>query len=130
MTKLPAEAYAIIEGRHSDPFRYLGLHSEGDTSVVRAFLPQASNVEAIGEHGETAKLARIHDATQKTVLFVTHSIGEAVYLADEIVAIMGQPGRLAARIPINAERPRRRNDPYIADLVTRVRLELLEPPTA
>ena len=31
-------------------------------SVVRAFLPEASNVEAIGEHGETAPLARIHDA--------------------------------------------------------------------
>ena len=52
MTKLPAEAYAIIEGKHSDPFRYLGLHSEGGHSVVRAFLPEASNVEAIGEHGE------------------------------------------------------------------------------
>ena len=62
MTKLPAEAYAIIEGRHSDPFHYLGLHAEGGESVVRAFLPQASRVEAIGEHGETAKLARIHDA--------------------------------------------------------------------
>jgi hypothetical protein len=43
---------------------------------------------------------------------------------------MGQPGRLAARIPIAAERPRRRNDPYIANLVTHVRLELLEPPAA
>ena len=30
MTKLSAEAYAIIEGRHSDPFHYLGLHTEGD----------------------------------------------------------------------------------------------------
>jgi len=56
MTKLPAEAYAIIEGRHSDPFLYLGLHAEGDRNVVRAFLPEASNVEAIGEHGETAPL--------------------------------------------------------------------------
>src|SRR5258708_8279084 len=62
MTKLPAEAYAIIEGRHSDPFHYLGLHKEGDKTVVRAFLPEASNVEAIGEHGEAAALARIHDA--------------------------------------------------------------------
>src|SRR5947209_1108184 len=62
MTELSAEAYAIVEGRHSDPFHYLGLHTEGDRNVVRAFLPQASNVEAIGEHGETAKLARIHDA--------------------------------------------------------------------
>ena len=62
MTKLPAEAYAIVEGRHSDPFHYLGLHIEGGKTVVRAFLPEASNVEAVSEHGETAKLARIHDA--------------------------------------------------------------------
>src|SRR6266404_5380459 len=62
MTKLSAEAYAIVEGRHSDPFHYLGLHTEGGRPVVRAFLPEASNVEAIGEHGEAAALARIHDA--------------------------------------------------------------------
>lgn len=62
MPKLPAEAYAIIEGRHSDPFHYLGLHPEGDKSVVRAFLPEASNVEAVGEHGEIAKLDRVHDS--------------------------------------------------------------------
>src|SRR3981189_3328799 len=62
MTKLSAEAYAIVEGRHSDPFHYLGLHTEGAKTVVRAFLPEATNVEAIGEHGESAALARIHDA--------------------------------------------------------------------
>src|SRR6201993_4748213 len=62
MTKLSAEAYAIVEGRHSDPFRYLGIHTEGDKTIVRAFLPEASNVEAIGEHGETARLTRLHDA--------------------------------------------------------------------
>jgi 1,4-alpha-glucan branching enzyme len=62
MNKLSAEAYAIIEGRHSDPFRYLGLHKEGDKTVVRVFLPEASKVEAIGERGDVASLARIHDA--------------------------------------------------------------------
>src|SRR4030088_969528 len=62
MTKLSAEAYAIVEGRHSDPFHYLGLHTEGDRTVVRAFLPEASKVEAIDEHGEAAALARIHKA--------------------------------------------------------------------
>ncbi|MEA2890674.1 MAG: 1,4-alpha-glucan branching enzyme [Bradyrhizobium sp.] len=62
MTKLSAEAYAIVEGRHSDPFHYLGLHKEDDKTVVRAFLPEASDVDAIGEHGETAPLTRIHDA--------------------------------------------------------------------
>src|ERR1700753_3924936 len=62
MPKLSAEAYAIVEGRHSDPFHYLGLHHEGGKTVVRASLPEASNVEAIDEHGASAKLARIHDA--------------------------------------------------------------------
>ena len=62
MTKLSAEAYAIVEGRHSDPFHYLGLHTEGGKTVVRAFLPEASKVDAIDEHGEAAALARIHDA--------------------------------------------------------------------
>ena len=38
MSKLSAEAYAIVEGRHADPFHYLGLHTEGDRTVVRAFL--------------------------------------------------------------------------------------------
>jgi 1,4-alpha-glucan branching enzyme len=62
MTKLSAEAYAIIEGRHSDPFHYLGLHKEGGKTVVRAFLPEASQVDAVGEHGDAAKLTRIHEA--------------------------------------------------------------------
>src|SRR6202012_167951 len=62
MSKLSAEAYAIIEGRPPDPFHYLGLHSEDGHKVVRAFLPEASNVEAIGEHRESATLDRIHDA--------------------------------------------------------------------
>ena len=47
MTKLPAEAYAILEGRHSDPFRYLGLHNEGEQKVVRAFLPEARARDAV-----------------------------------------------------------------------------------
>ena len=61
MTELSDEAYAIIEGRHSDPFRYLGLHTEGGRKIVRVFLPEASAVEAIDEHGEAVALSRLHD---------------------------------------------------------------------
>jgi 1,4-alpha-glucan branching enzyme len=61
-TQLPAEAYAIVEGRHADPFRYLGPHREGERTVVRAFLPEASGVDAIGDHGEAAVMERVHDA--------------------------------------------------------------------
>jgi len=62
MTNLPAEAYAIIEGRHSDPFHYLGPHKENNRTVVRAFLPDAAQVDAIDDHGATTPLERIHDA--------------------------------------------------------------------
>lgn len=62
MTRLSAEARAIVEGRHGDPFRYLGPHAEDGKTVVRAFLPNASKVDAVDEHGRTAALARLHDA--------------------------------------------------------------------
>ncbi len=56
MSELSAEAYAIIEGRHADPFHYLGRHDEGGRTVVRAFLPEASQVAAVDEHGDVAAL--------------------------------------------------------------------------
>ncbi len=62
MTKLQDEAYAVIEGRHSDPFHYLGPHAEGDATVVRTFLPGALEVEAIEPDGHAASLSRIHEA--------------------------------------------------------------------
>ncbi len=34
MSRLPNEAYAILRGRHSDPFRYLGRHQEQGHNVV------------------------------------------------------------------------------------------------
>jgi len=60
MTDLTAEAYAILEGRHSDPFQYLGPHTESGRTVVRAFLPEAERVDAIAPHGEATALTRIH----------------------------------------------------------------------
>ena len=62
MTSLPPEAYAVIEGRHSDPFRYLGPHVEGDVPLVRVFLPDAEGVAIVDEHGHESGLERIHDA--------------------------------------------------------------------
>jgi 1,4-alpha-glucan branching enzyme len=62
MRPLSSEAYAVIEGRHSDPFHYLGLHVENDASVVRVYLPDAEEVTAVDEHGHECELERVHDA--------------------------------------------------------------------
>jgi 1,4-alpha-glucan branching enzyme len=61
MNSLSPEAYAVIEGRHADPFRYLGPHLEGDVPVVRVFLPDAERVAIVDEQGHESDLQRIHD---------------------------------------------------------------------
>jgi 1,4-alpha-glucan branching enzyme len=61
MSILPPTAREIIAGRHADPFRYLGPHTENDETVVRVFLPDARRVVAVGERGER-ELERIDDA--------------------------------------------------------------------
>jgi 1,4-alpha-glucan branching enzyme len=62
VSSLSPEAYAVIEGRHPDPFHYLGWHMEAETPTVRAFLPNASEVDAIDEEGHATTLPRVHDA--------------------------------------------------------------------
>jgi NitT/TauT family transport system ATP-binding protein len=52
------------------------------------------------------ELLRIWNATRKTVVFVTHSLTEAVYLADEVLVMSARPGRIIDRIPISLPRPR------------------------
>ena len=58
MNSLSPEAFAVIEGRHSDPFHYLGFHVEGEKPVVRVFLPDAEEVVAIDEQGHCNELHR------------------------------------------------------------------------
>ena len=52
------------------------------------------------------ELLRIWSQTNKTVVFVTHSLTEAVYLADEVLVMSARPGRIIDRIPIPLPRPR------------------------
>jgi len=53
-----------------------------------------------------AELLRIWRSNRKTVLFVTHQIDEAVYLADRVVVMTSRPGQIKATLPVDVPRPR------------------------
>src|SRR5687767_10662434 len=53
-----------------------------------------------------AELLKIWSGTRKTVLFITHQINEAVYLADRVVVMSPRPGRIKGVLDVPFERPR------------------------
>jgi NitT/TauT family transport system ATP-binding protein len=54
------------------------------------------------------ELLHIWEMTRKTVLFVTHSVDEAVFLADRIVVLTRRPGRIKEIVEVPQDRPRER----------------------
>jgi ABC-type nitrate/sulfonate/bicarbonate transport system ATPase subunit len=71
------------------------------------------------------ELLRIWEQNRKTILFVTHSVDEAVYLADRIILMSSSPGRIKKEIEVNIPRVRERSNPRYGKLTTDL-LRLLE----
>lgn len=81
-------------------------------------------LDALTRRALQDELLRIWQATGKTIVFVTHSIEESIYLADRVVVMTYRPGTVKADIALDLPRPRDSNSPefnrlkrQIADMV-------------
>ena len=70
------------------------------------------------------ELLRIWEEQKKTVVFITHSVDEAVYLGDRIMVMTAQPGRVKTMVPVPLARPRNiielQKAPEFGELVSRI----------
>jgi len=102
-------------------------------SISRAFandpeiLLMDEPFSALDEQNKTLlqeELLRIWDEHKKTVVFITHSVDEAVTLGDRIMVMTAHPGKMKALIDVPLARPRQvmelRHDPAYGELVYRI----------
>jgi NitT/TauT family transport system ATP-binding protein len=81
-------------------------------------------LDAMTREQMNVELLRIWNESKKTVVFITHSIPEAVFLADRCVVLCPRPGRLVDVVEVKVPRPRDlsvMNTPEFGEYVLRIR---------
>jgi ABC-type nitrate/sulfonate/bicarbonate transport system ATPase subunit len=66
------------------------------------------------------ELLRLLEDTPRTVLFITHNVTEAAFLADQVLVMSERPGRIVAQIPVDLPKPRDYDDPRIAAIAREI----------
>ena len=75
-----------------------------------------SALDMQNRHKLQEQLIGVWKRFENTIVFVTHDVDEAVYLADKIVILDKNPGRIAYVVDVDIERPRRRDSPEFIKL--------------
>jgi NitT/TauT family transport system ATP-binding protein len=65
-----------------------------------------SALDALTRERFNLELLRLQERTGTTIVIVTHSIPEAILVADRVVVLTPRPGRVAAEVPVDVPRPR------------------------
>jgi NitT/TauT family transport system ATP-binding protein len=147
---LPLELLGMAEeesaSRVAEMMRLVGLEEFGSNwpselsggmaqrvALARAFIQEPDlllldepfgALDALTREKMGIELLRIWQARRKTVLMVTHSISESLFLADRVLVLSPRPGRLRLDLAVNLPRPRlaeMRYSPAFADLARQVR---------
>jgi NitT/TauT family transport system ATP-binding protein len=85
------------------------------------------SLDALTRERMSEELLRIWQARRKTVLMVTHSISEALFLSDRVLVFTPRPARISLDMPVDLPRPRNvemRYTPHFGELARRLRLAI------
>jgi NitT/TauT family transport system ATP-binding protein len=80
-----------------------------------------SALDALSRERFDLELLRLWERAATTIVFVTHSIAEAIFVADRIVVMSPRPGRVVADLPVELARPRSFDDLDAAAVSTTAR---------
>ena len=132
-----AERYLKLIGmenfRHAYPYELSGGMQQR-VAIVRALAnePQVLLMDepfgALDAHTRIImqrELLRIWEQNKKTVMFVTHSVDEAIYLADRIIVMSSRPGEIKEVIDVDIPRTRSRANPAYGEMSDAI-LQMLE----
>ena len=85
------------------------------------------SLDALTRERMWTELSRIWQVRQKTVIMVTHSIGEALFLADRVLVMTARPGKIKLDLAVSLPRPREEEMRYtqqFGDLARRIKDEI------
>ena len=107
------------------------IREVGDSALLAEFddlataLAAFSALDALTREELAGELQRVHMDNGATIIFVTHSIDEAVLLADRVVVLSPRPGRVRETRSISLGYPRDPLSPDVAEQVRLLRLSLV-----
>lgn len=122
-----------LAGFHDAPPSALSGGMRQRAAIVRALMMKPrlllmdepfGALDALTREHMNIEFARIAEESGIAVLLITHSISEAVFLADRVVVMTPRPGRIAEEIEVRLERPRTERallDPEFAAVSQRIR---------
>ena len=124
----------MVEFRNAYPFELSGgMQQRGAIVRVLANDPKVLLMDepfgALDAHTRILmqrELLNIWEKNKKTILFITHSVDEAIYLADKIMVMSRRPGKIKEIINVEMPRPRNRADVEYAKMSNDILMMLEE----
>ena len=118
------ESVGLIDFKDSYPHE-LSRGMKQRVAIIRSLLNHSpillmdepfSALDMQNRHKLQEQLIGVWKRFENTIVFVTHDVDEAIYLADKIVILDKNPGRIAKIIDVDIDRPRKRDSQEFIDL--------------